>query len=65
MKSRRSAVSEIRVGDSANDPDYRFPAGRVVAVGAGWFEVRWTRGGVTYTKRHGEAVLGAGHLVVW
>lgn len=60
---RKRTVDEIQVGDRANDADCRFAAGAVVAVGPGWFEVRWCRGGVTYVKRHGREDFGK--LVVW
>lgn len=49
----------IKVGDSVNDWDYKFPAGPVVAVDpeGKWFEVEWTRGGVTYVARHETEAL--------
>lgn len=54
-----NATARVRVGDSVNDWDFKFPAGVVVAVDEAeeWFEARWTRGGVTYVKRHGMEVL--------
>ncbi len=61
----KHTVSDIRMGNSANDADCKFPSGPVVAVGDGWFEVRWMRGGVTYTKRHHQDVLDSGKLIVW
>ena len=62
---RKKKVSELRVGDFANDWDFKFQAGTVVAVGDGWFEIEWVRGGVIYTKRHEAADLENGRLVAW
>lgn len=44
----------IAAGDVVNDWDFKFPAGTVIAVDphGEWFEAEWSRGGVTYAKRH-------------
>lgn len=60
---------EVKPGDWMNDWDCKFPAGEVKAVdpAGAWFEVEWTRGGVSYMKRHPAGDLQEtpteGHLI--
>jgi hypothetical protein len=62
---RRKDFANLVEGDPVNDPDFKYAAGRVKAVGPGWFDVEWTRATVTYVKRHTRDALDSGHLVAW
>lgn len=61
----RKSFSSLGIGGPVNDSDFKYPAGRITAVGPDWFDVEWTRATVTYVKRHTRDALDSGHLVAW